>query len=260
MYAPPQQQWNQPHGGPQWNDQPPVHVPQSAGGIVNQNQASFFTKVFGWMAMGLGLTAAVSYGTFHTGLWLSVAPYAMYLMFAELGMVFYLSSRLSKMKPGTAIGMFLGYAALNGLTLSVIFAIYQLGSIALTFVGAASMFGFMFVLGLVTKKDLAPMGRFLYMALFGIIIMTLLNWFGSWMGWLGQGTQMMISLAISYVGVLVFAGLTAWDAQKLKRMSANGFRSDADETRMSILGALTLYLDFINLFLFLLRIFGGRRN
>ncbi len=255
-YAPPHQQWGQ----PQWQDQPPMHVPQQAGGLVNQQQASFFTKVFGWMTMGLGLTAAVSFGTWWTGLWVTIMPIAMILMLVELGLVFYLSARLHKLNPGTAAGMFLGYSALNGLTMSAIFAVYNPVSIALTFAGTASMFGFMFVLGLVVKKDLAPMGRFLIMALFGIIIMSIINMFGSWMGWLGAGTQMMISLGISYVGVLVFAGLTAWDAQKLKRMSEHGFRSHADETRMSVMGALMLYLDFINLFLFLLRIFGGRRD
>jgi hypothetical protein len=229
-------------------------------GIINDTQQRFFTKVFGWMFMGLGLTSVVAWATYITGFIWVVMPMAMLLFMVQLGLVWWFSARLHKLDPGTAAGVFLGYSALNGLTLSSIFAVYNPISIALTFLGASSMFGFLFVLGLVTKKNLAPMGQALMMMVFGMIAMSLLNMLGAWMGWLGQGTNMMISLAISYVGVIVFSGLTAYDAQKLKLMSQHGFASEADEGRASVLGALTLYLDFINLFLFLLRIFGGRRD
>jgi hypothetical protein len=224
------------------------------------NQQTFLTKVFGWMGMGLGLTAVVAFLTYATGLIYVVMPVAMVLFLGELALVWWLSSRWQSMNPSTAVGAFLGYSALNGLTLSAIFAVYNPISIALTFVGAASMFGFMFVLGITTKRDLGPMGRFLAMMVFGLFIVSLLNLVAGMFGLLGTGTAAMISWGISLVGVFVFAGLTAYDAQKLKVMSERGFASHADETRASIMGALMLYLDFINLFLFLLRLFGGRRD
>ena len=244
--------WGQP---PQGNPNP-----NPGQGVLNMNQQTFLTKVFGWMGMGLGLTAVVAFLTYATGLIYVVMPVAMVLFLGELALVWWLSSRWQSMNPSTAVGAFLGYSALNGLTLSAIFAVYNPISIALTFVGAASMFGFMFVLGITTKRDLGPMGRFLAMMVFGLFIVSLLNLVAGMFGLLGTGTAAMISWGISLVGVFVFAGLTAYDAQKLKVMSERGFASHADETRASIMGALMLYLDFINLFLFLLRLFGGRRD
>lgn len=272
--APPPAANANPWGGPQPNANPNANPapnpwgqppqgnpsPNPGQGVLNMNQQTFLTKVFGWMGMGLGLTAVVSFLTYATGFIWVLRPVASVLFLAELGLVWWLSSRWQSMKPSTAVGTFLGYSALNGLTLSGIFAAYNPISIALTFVGAASMFGFMFVLGITTKRDLGPMGRFLAMMVFGLFFVGLLNLVAGRFGLLGTGTVAMISWGMSVVGVFVFAGLTAYDGQRLKLMSERGFASHADETRASIIGALILYLDFINLFLFLLRLFGGRRE
>jgi FtsH-binding integral membrane protein len=262
--------WGQPPGPPPganpWGQPPqgnPGGAPNPGPGaapVLNMNQQTFLTKVFGWMAMGLGLTAVVSALTYITGLWMVLYPMKWLFFIAELGLVWWLSASIHRMQPSTAAGAFLGYSALNGITMSIIFVIYEPLSIALTFLGAASMFGFLFVLGLTVKRDLGPMGRFLAMMTWGLLIVSLFNAIGFATGMLGGGTASMIGLVMSYAGVFIFAGLTAYDAQKLKQMSAGGFQSPADETRMSVLGALVLYLDFINLFLFLLRIFGGRRE
>lgn len=228
--------------------------------LLNMNQQTFLTKVFGWMGMGLGLTALVSALTYATGFITVIAPVAIWLLFVELGLVWWLSARYQTMKPGTVVATFLGYSALNGLTLSAILAVYSPVSIALTFIGAAGMFAGMFVLGLVIKRDLGPMGRFLIMSLWGLILAVVLNAVASATGIITEAADGWISWGISIVGVFVFAGLTAYDGQKLKELSEGGFSSHADETRVSVIGALLLYLDFLNLFLFLLRLFGVRRN
>jgi FtsH-binding integral membrane protein len=229
------------------------------GALLNDNQQRFMTKVFGWMFMGLGLTAMVAYGTFALGFLPVVFGFRWILLIAQLGLVFWLSASLMKMKPATAAGTFLGYSALNGLTLGAIFAIYNPISIALTFAGTASMFGFLFVLGLVVKRDLSTMGRFLIMTVWGLVVMSLINMVAMSFGWLGGEQAQSFHLLISYAGVFIFSGLTVYDAQKLKNLSRQGFANPDDEQRLSVLGALTLYLDFINLFLFLLRILGDRR-
>lgn len=228
------------------------------GAPMNEQQARFFTRTFGWMTMGLGITGAVAGGIYASGLWTVFAGLMLPLFIAQLGLVWWLSSRAMQMKSHTAIAAFLGYSALNGLTMSVIFAAYSLGSIAMTFMAATMTFGFMFALGAFTKKDLSGMGSMLMMALVGLIIASLVNWAAAAFGWFPEGNAILYWV-ITYAGVLIFAGLTAWDAQKLKAISAQGFRSEEDEQRVSVLGALTLYLDFINLFLFLLRILGDRR-
>lgn len=270
----------QPQGGP-WQQQgyPPGYAPQHPGmygnpyeaqpqplavrhgtqdgKVFNAQQSQFFTKVFGWMTMGLGLTAAVSWFTFSSGLWITLAPLFLPLMLVELGLVWWLSARIDKMKATTAIGAFLGYSALNGLSLSVIFAIYALGSIAVTFLATTMMFGFLFVIGATTKKDLSGMGGFLTMGLVGLIVASLVNMLASMFGWFPAVNQALY-WGITYLGVLIFAGLTVYDAQYLKALSAQGFHSEEIEQKASVIGALKLYLDFINLFLFLLRIFGRR--
>ncbi len=213
----------------------------------------FLAKVFNWMAIGLGLTGVVAWFTASSGLAIQLQSYFMYIMLAELGMVFYLSARISKIQASTATGLFIAYALLNGLTLSMIFLIYTQSSIAATFFITAGMFGSMAVYGLVTKRDLSGMGSFMFMGLIGILIASVVNIFlkSSSLYW-----------AISLIGVFVFVGLTAYDVQKIKTIGEQGIMEQGGDAvkKGAIMGALTLYLDFINLFLMLLRFFGGSRD
>lgn len=215
----------------------------------------FLAKVFNWMAIGLGLTGVIAWFTASSGLAMSIvgSPVFMVLIFAELGMVFYLSARINKIQPGTATGLFLGYAVLNGLTLSTVFLAYTRASIGGTFLITSGMFGAMAVYGMVTKRDLSGMGSFMFMGLIGIIIASVVNIFlqSSSLYW-----------AISVIGVLVFVGLTAYDVQKIKTMGEQGIMEQGEGAirKGAIIGALALYLDFINLFLMLLRFFGGSRD
>jgi hypothetical protein len=215
----------------------------------------FLAKVFNWMAIGLGLTGIVAYFTAHTGLALAIisSPIFFILIIGELGLVFYLSARIEKMQASTASSLFVGYSVLNGLTLSVIFLAYTDSSIAGTFFITAGMFGAMAVYGLVTKRDLSGWGSFLFMGLIGIIIASVVNIFlnNSAMHWM-----------ISMIGVLIFTGLTAYDVQRIKKIGEEGIMTQRHEAirKGSIMGALALYLDFINLFLMLLRFFGGSRD
>ncbi len=215
----------------------------------------FLAKVFNWMAIGLGITGVVAWFTASSGLAMRLvaSPVFMILIVAELGMVFFLSARISKIQAGTATGLFLGYALLNGLTLSMIFLAYTSSSIASTFFITAGMFGAMAIYGLVTKRDLSGLGSFLFMGLVGIIIASIVNIFlkSSSLYWV-----------ISLLGVFIFVGLTAYDVQKIKKIGEDGIMEQGDEMvkKGAIMGALTLYLDFINLFLMLLRFFGGSRS
>ncbi len=215
----------------------------------------FLAKVFNWMAIGLGLTGLVAFFTASSGLALQIltSPLFFILIIAELGMVFYLSARVDKMQAATATGLFVAYAVVNGLTLYSIFLRYTGSSITGTFFITAGMFGAMAVYGLVTKRDLSGFGSFLFMGLIGIIIASLVNMFmqSSAMSWV-----------ISMAGVLVFTGLTAYDVQRIKGMGEQGIMTQGDEMikKGAIMGALALYLDFINLFIMLLRFFGGSRD
>lgn len=215
----------------------------------------FLAKVFNWMAIGLGLTGLTAYLTASTGLTRVIFSSGLMwiLFFAELGMVFYLSARIEKIQAATATGLFMVYAVLNGLTLSVIFLAYTGASIAGTFFITAGMFAAMGVYGLVTKRDLSGMGSFMFMGLIGIVLASIVNIFlrSSSLYW-----------AISAIGVLIFVGLTAYDVQKIKMMGEQGIMGagEAAIRKGAILGALALYLDFINLFLMLLRFFGGSRD
>ena len=215
----------------------------------------FLAKVFNWMAIGLGITGVIAWFTASSGLAAQLVQGSMFwiLIIAQLGLVFYLSARIEKIQPGTATGLFLGYAALNGLTLSMVFLAYTGSSIAATFFITAGMFGAMAVYGLVTKRDLSGMGSFLFMGLIGIIIASVVNIFlnSSSLYW-----------AISLIGVFIFVGLTAYDVQKIKKIGEDGIMQQGEGAiqKGAVMGALALYLDFINLFLMLLRFFGGSRN
>jgi FtsH-binding integral membrane protein len=222
-----------------------------------RQQAStvFLAKVFNWMAIGLALTGVISYFTAETGLaqTLIASPLFFVLVLAQLGLVFYLSARIQKVQPATATGLFLGYSILNGLTLSTIFLAYTRTSIGSTFLITAGMFGAMALYGLVTKRDLSGFGSFLFMGLIGIILASIVNIFLK---------SPAVYWGISMIGVLVFVGLTAYDVQRIKQIGEQGIMEQGEVAihRGAILGALALYLDFINLFLMLLRFFGGSRD
>jgi FtsH-binding integral membrane protein len=215
---------------------------------------SFVQSVYNWMAVGLGLTALVAFGVASSdSLFNLMYSVRFLLIIGELALVFILSARIQQMSASTATGLFLFYSALNGATLSVIFIAYTMSSIASTFGVCALTFAGCNVYGWVTKRDLTSLGSFFIMGLIGIIIASLINMF------IKSSAMTMI---ISYIGVLVFVGLTAYDTQKLKDMALSQPDGlDAAVVRKgAIMGALTLYLDFINMFLFLLNILGGRRN
>jgi FtsH-binding integral membrane protein len=174
------------------------------------------------------------------------------LMGAELVLVFALSAAINKLTSGVALGMFLFYAALNGVTLSLIFLVYTSASLALTFTVTAGMFGATCAYGALTKRDLTSLGSFMFMGLIGLIIASFANFFLK---------SEMIYWLTSYFGVFIFVGLAAFDAQKVKKLAANApSMASEDVKKASILGALALYLDFVNLFLYLLRFFGRRRD
>ncbi|MCL1658480.1 Bax inhibitor-1/YccA family protein [Elizabethkingia miricola] len=213
------------------------------------------SKVYGWMSLALVVTGLIAYlvAGSETLITAIMANKLLFygLIIAEFGLVIWLSARIAKMSTTTAITAFMGYAVLNGLTLSLIFLIYTFSSIALTFFVTAGTFAVMSIYGYVTKTDLTKIGKIMMMLLVGIIIASLVNLFLK---------SPMIYWITTYVGVAVFVGLIAYDTQKIKNyfLELNGDESLMG--RMAIMGALTLYLDFINLFLFLLRLFGGGRS
>lgn len=212
--------------------------------------AQFFAGVYSWMFAGLAVSGVVAYVVSKSPALLNLFlgnPIALIiLIIAQFALVIFISARAQKMSATSAGVAFLGYAALLGITLSTIFLVYTDTSIMRVFMIAASMFLVMSIAGFVTKFDLSKVGAILFMGLIGIIIATLVNIF------LHSNT---VQLVISYLGVVIFLGLTAFDVQKLKQIH----NADADTGGTTILGALMLYLDLLNLFLFLLRIFGGNR-
>ena len=170
-------------------------------------------------------------------------------LLGELGLVYFISSRIMNLSLTTATLVFIVYSILNGVTMSFIFLVYTTSSIANVFFITAGTFGAMSLIGYTTKRDLSKMGQLLMMALVGLIIASFANIL------MKSDT---LSLIISYVGVVVFVGLTAWDTQKIKRMLAQADDISEDAQKIALLGALTLYLDFVNLFLYLLRLLGKR--
>lgn len=220
----------------------------------NEQTAAFFRRVYAWMSIGLFLTGIISMAVASSESLVSMifgTPLFWVLFLGQLGIVFWLSSRVQNMTPMTATMAFLGYSALNGLTLSVIFLAYTFSSIAQVFFITGGTFGFMTLWGMTTKKDLSSIGQIAFAALIGLIIASVVNMFFQ---------NEMIYWITSYAGVLIFMALTAWDTQKLKQISYEVDVNTGAGHNIAILGALTLYLDFINLFIFLLRIFGGNRD
>jgi FtsH-binding integral membrane protein len=215
---------------------------------VTVAQTGVMRGVYGWMSAGLALTAFMSLFTASTpALMQAIFGNRMLfyvLLFAELGLVIGVTGAINRISASTATMLFLIYAALNGVTMATIFVVYTSTSIASTFLVTAGMFGTMSLYGYTTKKDLSSWGSFLFMGLVGIIIASLVNIFLH---------SAMIYWVMSVCGVLVFTGLTAYDTQKIMQAGNRG-------TKGAILGALTLYLDFINMFLMLLRLFGDRER
>ena len=221
---------------------------------VNQSISVYITKVYNWMAVALLITGAVAYFTAGSEQLIQLIFGNRILFFGliigELLLVGYLSARIHKLSSYNATLLFLLYSALNGLTLSVVFMAYTMPSITSTFIITAGTFGAMSVYGYFTKSDLTKIGNLAFMALIGIIIASVVNLF--------MKSEMMYWI-ITYLGVAIFVALIAYDTQKLKRLAMQGFENEEHMEKGAILGALTLYLDFINLFLFLLRIFGNRK-
>ena len=210
-------------------------------------------KVYTWMALALAITAGAAYYVADSGYIFSLINnngLLLGLIIAELALVIALSAAINKLSLTVATIMFIVYSLINGVTLSSIFLTYEMGTIGTVFLITAAMFGAMALIGYTTKKDLSGMGKFLLMALIGIIIATLVNIFFI--------KSAGFDLLLSYAGVLIFAGLTAYDTQKIKEMCNSFEYADATAQKLALLGALSLYLDFINLFLYLLRIFGRR--
>ncbi len=222
---------------------------------IKAEQSSFISKVYGWMSIALILTA-------FSALYVASTPSLIELIFGskivfyglligEFLLVGYLSAAVARMSSTTAIVMFLVYACLNGVTLSAIFLVFTAGSIASTFLITAGTFGVMSLYGYFTKRDLTPLGNLLMMGLIGLIIASVVNMFFQ------NDTLYWVT---TYAGILIFVGLVAYDTQKIKELNVIGNAGTDDDRKEAIMGALTLYLDFINLFLYLLRIFGKKRD
>jgi FtsH-binding integral membrane protein len=232
---------------------------------IDAGLRAYMLRVYNYMAAGVALTGVVAWFTFNAAVVTNTAgkitgltsfgqaifggPMVIVLFLGTLGLVFFMSFRISHLQPSTALGLFLLYAGLLGLMLSSVFLAYTQASITRTFFISAASFGALSLYGYTTQRDLSPIGSFLIMGLFGLILAMVVNIFLKSTG---------LDFAISVIGVLIFAGLTAWDTQKIKEM----YDVNDDGTiagRKAVMGALTLYLDFINLFLFLLRFLGDRR-
>lgn len=239
-----------------WNPQSPNQpLPlEYSGGMTDTAIAKFFNAVYAWMAVGLAVTASIAW-------WVSTKPASLAGLYshgamigifvAEIVLVVIISSAVRRINATAATVLFLIFAALNGLSIAGIFLVYSLPTIAGAFIACAAMFAVMSIYGMFTQTNLASMGKIMFMALIGLIVASIVNFF------LHSGP---LGLLISYLGVVVFAGLTAYDTQRLQAV-ANSTRGDAAmSARMSVVGALTLYLDFINMFLFLLQIFGGNQR
>ena len=223
-----------------------------SGNVLN----GFINRVFGWMFAGLAATGAISWylGTYQTEKILQYRNLYLFLVIAEILVVVALSAGIRKFSAMMATLLFMVFALLNGLTLSWIFVAYSSDVIAGTFFATSGTFGIMGLYGYLTKRDLSSIGSLCSMGLIGLIIASLINMF-----WYNRTAD----LIISYVGVLIFVGLTAWDVQKIKLLAIELSETSAsmrDVRKYAVFGALELYLDFINLFLFLLRIFGGGRK
>lgn len=229
----------------------PSYMSQDA---IAAEQQRFMVRVYNWMGSGLALTGIMAWftSTNETILNILVTNPMLFivLLLGELGLVFYLAARVMHMSASQAMGVFFLYAGLNGVTLAPLFLLYTTASLASTFMVTAGMFGAMSIYGYTTKKDLTSWGSFLFMGLIGIIIASIVNMFMN---------SSALYWVITYAGILIFVGLTAYDTQKIKETNILGNEGTDEDTKEAIRGALSLYLDFINLFLMMLRLMGDRR-
>jgi len=238
-----------------------LNINQSQNTLAADASRTFMTGVFSWMFLALLITSVAAWWFASDAALIGklidleggggMTMLGWVVMLAPLGFVLLMNFAFNKLSYSTLIILFLSYSALVGISLSFILLVYTMSSIFQTFAITAGMFGTMAVLGYTTKQDLTSFGRILMMALVGIIIATVVNWFMH---------SETLDYIISYIGVAVFTGLTAYDVQKLKNIGAGNVYDAQTKSKLAILGALTLYLDFINLFLMLLRLFGDRRN
>ena len=224
-------------------------------GYVSLAFPALMRKVYVWMALALAITGVTAYGVANSPN-IMVAIFSNRLLFwgliiAELALVFIVSGMINRLSLTTATLLFTLYSVLNGVVLSSIFVVYSGTSIAKVFFITAGTFLAMAVYGYTTKRDLSSVGKLMFMGLIGLIIASIVNLFIKSSG---------LDLILSYIGVIVFVGLTAWDTQKIKQMLATQEDIDEGAQKIALVGALSLYLDFVNLFLYLLRIFGGSRD
>ncbi len=216
-------------------------------------QRAWIQRVYAWMVGGLLTTGVTAFGIASMpALQAAIfgSPLIYVFMFLPLGMVLFLSARIEHMKASTAMGTFIAYAMANGVAFSSIFLVYDLGSVASTFFIAAAMYAAAAVYGYTTKRDLASMGSFMVMGVFGLLIAMVVNWF------LGSS---IVEMGISVLGVIIFTGLTMWDMQRIKEEYVLEGQGSSVAAKGAVMGALRLYLNFVNLFLFLLRLLGSRR-
>ncbi|MBS1560114.1 MAG: Bax inhibitor-1/YccA family protein [Bacteroidetes bacterium] len=214
---------------------------------------TYVQRVYAWMVGGLLLTAVTAMGVASSDELLRLflgTPLRYVILFGPLALVWFLSARIDTLKPSTAATLFLVYSMSVGIMLSSIFVVYELGSIAQVFFIAAGMYAGAAVYGFTTKRDLTSMGSFMAMGVIGLVLAMIVNMF------LGSGP---LDFAISILGVAIFTGLTAWDMQRIKEQAVVMYTGEGNAAKRTILSALGLYLNFINLFLFLLRLFGNRR-
>ncbi len=221
---------------------------------LKQGQTAYINKVFNWMCLALlitGVTAFFAAGSYELMNLIFSNKLVFYgLLIGEVVLVGYIGANIQKLSTTTATALFILYSVLNGITLSFILLVFTSASIATTFFVTAGTFGAMSAYGYFTKRDLTSIGNLCFMALIGIIIASIVNifFFSEILYWV-----------ITYAGVLIFIGLTAYDTQKIKRMYRAGMEDSDIGHNLALMGAITLYLDFINMFLFLLRIFGDRK-
>jgi FtsH-binding integral membrane protein len=221
--------------------------------LAGERITAFLRAVYGWMCVGLSVTTLTAFATASSeSVVVAIASNRALtwgLLLAQLGLVFFLSARVHKLSPSVATALFLVYSALTGVTLSFVLLAYTATSVATTFMVAAGMFGALALYGTFTSRSLQGVGQFMFMGLIGMVLASVVGMF-----WRSEGLQFVIS----FIGVIVFTGLTAYDAQRLKAMALS--MPSGHTTSYAIVGALALYLDFINLFLSLLRFLGDRRN
>ena len=230
-----------------------LDLAQSTDVVDDSIVRGFITKVYGWMSLALVITGLVAISTASNPTFMRVifgTPLMLVIIIVQLIMVVVLGAAIGKLSASVATGIFILYSALTGVTFSTLFLVYTGGSIAQVFFVTAGTFGLVSAYGYITRRDLTSIGNLLFMALIGLIAATVVNLFLR---------STMLDLIVTCVGVLIFVGLIAYDTQRIKRMAIS-IGNDGDiHRKAAVLGALTLYLDFINLFLRLLRLFGKRR-